>query len=161
GARLSGALGWFRYALAFVNGNPLGVSAGFPLQDPNNHKDFVARISGELEPAPQSRLGVGVSATTGRGFSKGTDPTNNSVVWRDGNENNNIALPGELSGSPAQAGRPSENFERWAVGGDLQLETKLTPIGKTKLYGEIQVGSNMDRALYIADPIALSQDTRE
>ena len=42
GVRLSGQLGWFRYAFAVQNGEPLGTS-NFAAQDPNNHKDFIAR----------------------------------------------------------------------------------------------------------------------
>ena len=51
GVRLSGELGWFRYSLAVQNGEPLGT-VNFPGQDPNNHKDFIARIGAIAKPDP-------------------------------------------------------------------------------------------------------------
>src|SRR4029079_19144208 len=44
GVRLSGAISLFRYAVAVVNGEPLGTKNGFPGQDPNATKDVVARF---------------------------------------------------------------------------------------------------------------------
>jgi hypothetical protein len=47
--RISGEVGGFRYALAVANGEPNGVVNAFPLQDPNQAKDLVARFGANVE----------------------------------------------------------------------------------------------------------------
>src|SRR6185369_8695280 len=59
---------------------------------------------------------------------------------------------GELIGLPPRAATPSLPFERWALGVDLEA-TMRTSIGLTQLYGELIVASNMDRSLFVSDPV--------
>ncbi|HKQ68962.1 MAG TPA: hypothetical protein VJT73_06475, partial [Polyangiaceae bacterium] len=158
GFRVSGQLGWFRYALAAMNGNPLG-DVTFAAQDPNNHKDFVARIGAFVSPAKSLDISGGVSVLNGKGFAKGTDATKNILVWTDKNEDRAFTS-GEINGSAAFPASPSYNFDRWAVGADLQVRFD-TPLGTSKVYGELQLGSNMDRALFIANPTLGGQPARE
>ena len=158
GARISGALGWFRYAVAFVNGQPKDVK-DFALQDPNAHKDFVVRVGGVVEPSKSLEFSFGTSFLGGNGFHKGTDATKNGVVWRDSNENGQIDA-GELQALPGQAATPSQNFDHWAVGGDLRVRLK-TRLGWSMLYGELQLASNLDRGNVVADPILTGNDYRE
>jgi hypothetical protein len=159
GVRLSGALGWFRYAVAIVNGEPRDEKSGFQLVDPNGSKDVVARVGVHVSPREDVELSGGFSMLKGQGFHKGTDATKNSLQWHDLNENGQIDL-GELSAIPGTAGTPSQNFGRWAVGADYQLRVK-TRIGWTQVYGELALGSNMDRGLFIADPVQNTIDSRE
>jgi hypothetical protein len=159
GVRLSGELAWFRYAFAFMNGEPLGTPNGFAAQDPNNHKDFVGHVSAVGAPTKETEVSGGISMLNGLGFAKGTDASKNLLVWSDQNEDRR-ATPDEIFGQPASAASPSYNFDRWAVGADLAVRVK-TPIGTTKVYGELQLGSNMDRALFVANPTVSGQPARE
>jgi hypothetical protein len=158
GARLSGALGWFRYSFAFVNGQPKD-SKDYPLQDPNSQKDFVARVGALVAPSRNLEISFGTSFLNGTGFHKGTDATKNTVVWRDQNENGQVDA-GEIQALPGQAATPSQNFDHWAIGADLKIRLR-TRFGWTQLYGEIQAAANLDRSLVIADPILTGNDYRE
>jgi hypothetical protein len=158
GVRVSGELDWFRYQLAVTNGQPLG-SPDFAGQDPNNHKDFIARIAAVAKPIPESELWGGISMLNGLGFVKGTDATKNILVWTDSNEDRRVSID-EILGSPASAASPSYSFDRWAVGADIGFKFK-TVLGDSKVYGELQLGSNMDRALFIANPTIGGQPSRE
>jgi hypothetical protein len=154
GARLESALGWFRGVVAIVNGNPLGEPVGFPLRSPNAAKDIVARAGAELEPTPWLFLAGGASVYNGTGFNPGTLATKNLV---QGVLNGGTLMPTVL---PATAATPSQTFNRWAVGGDLRAEVK-TALGTTRLTFELVVADNMDRGLFVAEPILTGYDSRE
>jgi hypothetical protein len=158
GARLSGGVGFFRYAIAAMNGTPLDDRNALPVGDPNKAKDIVARLGVDARPTDSFRLSGGVSALYGSGFHAGTDATKDSITWRDLNQNGAIDA-GELTPVPGTAATPSVNFTHWAVGADLQLRLR-TPIGQTMLYGEAVIASNLDRGLFVADPIATGVDVR-
>jgi hypothetical protein len=143
----------------FSNGEPLGTPSGFAAQDPNNHKDFVGHVGAFVTPTKETEVWGGVSMINGLGFAKGTDATKNIVVWTDTNEDRRLTTD-EIFGSPASAASPSYTFERWAVGGDIGFRIK-TKLGYSKAYGELQLGSNMDRALFIANPTIGGQPSRE
>src|SRR6185295_20369479 len=81
------------------------------------------------------------------------------VQWKDANENGTIE-PNELVALPAQAGTPSQIYSRWAVGGDLRVDVD-TASGRTSVFGEMALGSNMDRGMFIADPVLTGIDARE
>jgi hypothetical protein len=158
GVRLSGGVGVFRYAVAVMNGEPLDDRSNVSGRDPNSGKDVVARVGVDTRPAETVRVSGGVSALYGVGFHRGTDATKGAVQWRDLNENSAID-PGEITALPGSAATPSENFDRWALGVDLQLRFK-TPLGTTFVYGEAGVAQNMDRGLFVADPIQTGIDAR-
>lgn len=160
GARLHGAISVFRYAVAVTNGEPLGEKSGFQLQDPNSNKDVTLNVGVKASPVEGFEIAGGVSALTGKGFHAGTGLTKAVVGWRDINENGQIEN-GELVGAAAQAETPSKNFERFAIGADLQLSLK-TGLGTSTLYGEVIAAKNLDRGFFLADPIAPPQiDLRE
>ena len=160
GVRVSGGLGFFRYSVAILNGEPLDDRpGGRGGRDPNSGKDIVARIGADARPTPSSRISGGVSVLRGEGFHQGTEATKNSVQWRDANENSLID-PGEITASPGAAATPSQSFPRWAFGADLRLRAR-TSLGWSSLYGEVTLASNLDRGLFVADPIATSVDVRE
>jgi hypothetical protein len=159
GARLSGQLGWLRYSLAFMNGDPLGEPTPYAGLDPNNHKDFVGRI-GAVVPVSNFEVSAGVSVLNGLGFVRGSDATKATLVWNDLNEDRKVQVDSEILPQPASAASPSYNFRHWAMGADLEARLK-TGAGTTFLNAEIQLGSNMDRGLFIANPSIGGQDTRE
>jgi len=160
GAGLMGEIGWFRYSVAAVNGQPLGDRTGYILQDPNAHKDIVGRVGVAVELPPETLISGGASILNGRGFRPGTDPTKNSVAWRDNLVENSLLEPSELIGIPGAAATSAVNFTRWLVGADLGLEF-ASALGRTHLFGELSVGSNMDRNVFIADPVTAGYDIRE
>jgi len=160
GVRMSGQVAWFRYAVAVVNGQPLGDRTGFILQDPNSHKDVLGRVGVAVDLPSQLHLTGGVSVLDGKGFHPGTDATKNTVIWKDNiSEDGTIQIP-ELVGSTGVAATPSQNFNRWLLGADLGLELSSS-LGSTHLFGELSVGSNMDRNVFIADPVTTGLDERE
>ena len=160
GVRVSGGLGFFRYSIAILNGEPVDDrSGGRGGRDPNSAKDIVARIGADAHPTPGSRISGGVSVLRGEGFHQGTEATKNGVQWRDANENSLID-PGELTASPGAAATPSESFPRWAFGADLRLRAR-TSLGWSTLSGEVTLASNLDRGLFVADPVLTSVDVRE
>jgi hypothetical protein len=159
GARLTSALGWFRGSVAVLNGNPLGEATGFPLRSPAATKDIVARAGAELEPAPWLSLAGGASIYNGKGFHPGTAATKNAIQWVDTN-GDGLIEPNELVTVPASTATPSQTFDRWAVGGDLRAEIR-SAIGATRLSFEVVVANNMDRGLFIADPVLTGIDSRE
>ncbi|MDB4938049.1 MAG: phosphate-selective porin [Labilithrix sp.] len=159
GVRISGGLGFFRYAVAALNGEPIDDRPGRIAGDPNAAKDIVARVGIDTKATEDLRVSGGVSFLTGKGFHAGKDATKNGVVWRDLNENGSIDN-GEITAVPGTAATPAENFSRWAFGADLQLSL-VTPIGKSRLYGEVFAAQNADRGLFVADPVALGADVRE
>ena len=159
GGRLSGEAGPFHYAAALTNGEPFGEKNGFQLQDPNKNKDLTFNVGAKGTPFDALTISGGISANKGRGFHSGTAATKSQVTWSDANGNGTIDA-GELTGSTARAALPSENFERWGVGGDLQFALN-TPLGTSSLFGEVIIAENLDRGYFVADPVSMGQDLRE
>ncbi len=158
GAVLSGGFGFFRYAVAAMNGTPLG-SGSLPVGDPTHAKDILARFGADARPAEGVRVAGGISALYGTGFHPGTAATKASVVWVDQNQNG-IIDPGELMGVPGMAATPSANFTHWGLGADLSVRFH-TPAGETMVYGEATLAQNLDRGVFVADPVATGINVRE
>lgn len=158
GARLSGGLGFARYVLAVTNGEPLDEKSGFGLQDPNGNKDITGRFGAEAKPSDELVISGGVSFNRGKGFHPGTDATKGTLSWTDNGDG--VVQATELTGTAPVAAQPSSTFDRWAVGADLQVKLR-TGLGQSMLYGEVFTGSNMDRGLFIADPVLIGRDVRE
>ncbi|MDB5219863.1 MAG: phosphate-selective porin [Myxococcaceae bacterium] len=159
GLRFHGALSFVRWDIAAMNGEPLENRNGYPGLSPRSAKDVVFRVG--IDTKPTNALGISghVSGLRGKGFHPGTDATKGNVQWKDANEDGAIQAV-ELSGVPATAATPSQLFERWAVGADLQVKLR-TPIGQSMLYGEVTIAKNMDRGLFLADPVLTGTDSRE
>jgi len=159
GIRLSGGWRFLRYAIAGMNGDPIGEKL-FPGRDPNQSKDLVGRIG--VDTTFGKRLGVaaGFSADYGNGFHKGIPASKDTLTWRDTDEDGVVQLS-ELSVINGQTGLPSKNFRRWAVGGDLLLALALPKLGVLTVYGELTYATNLDRATLVADPVAAGRTLRE
>jgi hypothetical protein len=156
GASVGGALGFVRYSIGFYDGTPVADSQptaiGF---DPTSEKDLIARFGAETQPAKDVGVSGGVSFLRGTGFHAGTAATKATLQWQDTNQNG-VVDTGEIIGVPGQAATPSQTFPHWALG--LRVRT---PIGRALFYGEAYVGQNLDRALFVADPIASGTNLRE
>jgi hypothetical protein len=158
GARVLGNAGFFTWSLALVNGET--VDEGTPvIVDHNGAKDLVGRVGVELSPTDDLELSGGFSFLRGSGFHAGTPATKPSVVWIDYNENQVLDI-GETVGVPGAAATPGSNFERFAFGVDLELTLDWLA-GKTQIYGEVAVAQNLDRGLFVADPVASGIDVRQ
>jgi hypothetical protein len=160
GARVGGAIGPFRYAVAVLDGRPLPdtqpSAAGV---DPTSEKDVLVRLGAEAKLVEELELAGGVSFVHGTGFHAGTPATKDGLQWRDLNGNGAVD-PGEITAIPGHAATPSQTFDRWAMGADAQVRWR-TPFGWGLFYGEIYVGKNYDRGFFVADPIATGIDLRE
>ncbi|HEV8549442.1 MAG TPA: hypothetical protein VGQ57_10445 [Polyangiaceae bacterium] len=156
GVRLSGGIDFFRYAVALMNGEPVDNN-GFP-RDPNAAKDVIGRLGVDVKTGSLS-IGGGSSFATGKGFHAGQDAGKNQVVWRDNNQNGTFDQ-GEVAAVPASGATPSKNFDRWAIGLDVEASIE-TALGRTKVYAEGFLAQNYDRGLVPADPVVTGVDVRE
>jgi len=160
GLRLRGGVGPFRYDVAVMNGAPLDDRAGSGANglDPTTMPDFIGRFGVEV-PASKYFVAAGASFLAGQGFHAGLDATKNQVQWQDINENGAIDT-GELVSIPGTAATPSETFSRWAVNADVELGIR-SRIGWSQLWAEVTLGSNLDRGLYVSDPVEVGSDLRQ
>jgi hypothetical protein len=159
GAQVSGAYRFLRYAAALQSGEVSSDRAGTRRSDPNAAKDLTVRVGAEARPAGERvTISGGVSVLAGTGFHQGKDATKDGIEWRDLNENGSIDT-GELMPVPGTAASPSVNFDRWAIGADLAVSV-ATRLGKSQLTAELAIASNLDRGLFVADPVAAGGDLR-
>lgn len=158
GARVGGAWRWLHATVAVMNGEPKS-SGAFSGGDPNGAKDLLVRVGVDTKDAAPLRVSGNVSFLGGRGFHAGTEASKARVEWRDLNEDG-VAQPYEYSTVPARAATPSQNFRRWAVGVDAQLEYQ-TALGSSWLLGEVILAQNLDRFLFENDPVVTGLDARE
>jgi hypothetical protein len=159
GAKVQGGYRWLRWQAAAMNGNPSGDKQ-FALVDPTASKDFLGRLGADARPHARVAIAGGVSALYGTGFSRGTPSTKNTIVWRDANGDGQVDIT-EIIGVTGQPATPSRTFSRYALGGDVRVAVELPRVGPLTVYGEIMWATNLDRALYVADPIAAGRDLRE
>jgi hypothetical protein len=159
GAKLRSTYRFLNLSVAVMNGNPIGASV-FPDLDPSKSKDLLGRLGVDIEVVKGVRLLAGVSADTGTGFHPGTPATKFQLVWQDMN-GNGMVDQGEINVVGGQAATPSQEFHRWAVGGDVRLIVSLPRVGELAFRAEIIDAVNLDRELEVADPIAAGHDLRE
>jgi hypothetical protein len=119
-----------------------------------------ARVALDEEVRRPVRLLGGVSMLYGHGLHPGTQPTKDRLVWRDVNDNGIVELT-EIQAIAGSAATPSEAFERFAVGADAAIDVELPWAGRLRLFGEGVLAKNLDRGLYVADPVARARDLRE
>ena len=160
GAKLEGAYSVFRAQFAVMNGVPLDDRAGGPSGiDPTSKPDWLGRVGIDTKPFEKLHIAGGVSFLSGKGFHPGQDATKSVLQWSDSDGNGQITIP-EIQQTPAQGKLPSKTFDRWALGADLSVDFQ-TKAGTTRVYGEVLLASNLDRALYVADPTFNQRDIRE
>jgi hypothetical protein len=159
GAKLVSRYRFLELAIAVMNGNPLGDLV-FPDLDPVQTKDVVGRVGIDVEVLPGVRFQAGASADTGTGFHAGNPATGNVVIWQDQN-GDGLVEPNELTAVGGEPASPSQQFQRWAIGGDARLIARLAPLGDLSLRAEVIDGQNIDRGLEYADPVAAGYNQRE
>lgn len=159
GAKLWGTLGVFNYGVAVTNGEPAGQQQGFPLRDPNAAKDLFGRVGVAADVSSVVKASGGVSLLNGTSTFRGTDGTKAVVNWVDSNEDNQLSNV-ELTSTPGSSPRRSTNFKHWAVGADVDVALK-TGLGTSELQAEVVIASNLDRGLFISDPITAAHDERQ
>src|SRR5439155_24102785 len=98
GGRLSGGWRFLRYALALMNGEPIGERT-FAGRDPNRLKDLVGRLGVEVPVLETVLVRGGFSALGGHGFHKGTPATKDVIQWRDLNSNRVIHSREQMVGA--------------------------------------------------------------
>ena len=157
GAAIDGGYGPLRYALAVLNGQE--SDASYRILDANSAKDLLARVGVEVAPREDLEVLAGVSFVEGTGFHPGGDATKNTLVWNDINEDGS-KTDAEVFGEPGSSVEPSKNFDRWAIGLDARVGLRTT-LGWSRLSGEVSFAQNLDRGLFVADPVASSLDARE
>jgi hypothetical protein len=159
GVRVNAAGGPLRLAVAVQNGVPLDDRPGAIAVPYQKKKTLVGRFGAESAPGARMEAAGGVSMLSGEGLRPGEPPSKAELLWRDLNQDGLVTL-NELTAAPGVAVTPSETFDRWALNADAQLGVR-TPLGWTRVQAEGTVASNLDRGLYIADPIATGHDLRE
>jgi hypothetical protein len=160
GGKLEAAYGPLRLQAAVMNGVPLDDRAGGPSGlDPTGKPDYIGRIGVDVSPIEPLRIAAGASFLSGKGFHPGSDATKSVLQWDDQNADGEFSTT-EVVQVAGRGALPSSTFDRWAVGADVEVDFK-TPIGWTRLYGELVLATNLDRALYVADPTLGGSDIRE
>jgi hypothetical protein len=156
GLVVSGGVGPLRYALGVMGGYPSASGVSIPL---TAQPTWVGRLGAARPGRDSFEISGGVSFLDGTGLSPGTDATKATLQWQDLNENG-VVDTGEVVGIPGASARPSETFSRWAVDADFEVGFR-TKAGWTRLATEAALASNLDRGLFVADPVFLGRDLRE
>jgi hypothetical protein len=160
GARVLGGWRSLRWMGAAMNGEPVGEKGGFPYRDPNRAKDYMGRFGAETQLVNSVWVAGGVSALKGTGFHPGTPATKSTLQWVDRNADGALQN-NEITVIPGTAAVPSQNFSRFAYGGDLRVGGTIPGLGATVVYAEFYFANNLDRAILPADPVAFGRDYRE
>lgn len=159
GVMASGAYGVARWAIAVVNGAPVGDTQ-WKGKDPSASHDLVGRIGAEIEGPRRLRVEVGLSALVGDGLHPGTPATKDQLQWIDENNDGRVQTT-ELQIIPGSVATASQSFDRNALGVDLQVHWCLCRLGNGTAFAEGVLATNTDRGLVYADPVAASRDFRE
>jgi hypothetical protein len=159
GAQLQATYRFCSLAIALMNGHPL-ADRTLPALAPDRQREVVGRLGVKAVIAPSVLFEIGVSADTGVGFHPGTPTTKSQLVWRDDN-GDGIVQATEVQVIAGSSATPSEQFHRFALGGDARLSWRLFPDAELALRAEIMRGSNLDRGIEPADPIGAGYDLRE
>lgn len=160
GLRVLGGYRFLRYAFAIMNGEPIGQRT-FPGRDPNESKDLVFRVGGATAVTDAVHIDGGLSGVSGRGFHRGAAATKDLIQWQDSNADGIVDNTTELQIIPGSPATPSASFKRFAVGADLRATIALPTLGDLHLRAEIVRGNNLDRGLFVSDPIAATRDLRQ
>jgi len=158
GARVAGKFFWFNYSFAAMNGQPMGVQ-DYPLQDPNSAKDISLHLDVDVHPTRWFGLDAGFSLLVGKGFHAESTATKGQVQWTDYNRDGTFQS-NEVAAVAGRTALGSRDFNRFAIGVDAHLQLH-TGLGESLLDAELYLGKNMDRGVYVNDPVLLGRDVRQ
>jgi hypothetical protein len=162
GVTAQGHYGLVRWSLAAMNG-ALAGDAQWKGKDPSSSYDFVGRVGAEWSTRAfwgHPRVTFGVSALSGRALHPGTGPTKDHIQWVDDNHDGLIQAT-ELQVIAGTPGEPSVGFDHRGVGLDASFSWCLVWAGRGTAFAEGAIATDLDRGLYVADPIANSRKLRE
>ena len=162
GLLAKGAYGIARWSVAAMNGAPVG-DAQWRGKDPSSSYDVIGRLGGELavpEIYGRPHFVAGVSALTGSVLHPGTPQTKDQLVWIDENMDGLVQTT-ELQVIPGSSATPSQRFHHEALGADAAVSWCLQWAGQGTAFAEAALATNLDRAVYFADPVASARDIRE
>jgi len=159
GARVRGRYRFLDLTVAIMNGHPIGDRV-FPALAPNARKELIGRLGVTATLVPMVDIDLGVSADTGSGFHEGTPTTKDQLIWRDDN-GDGIVQATEVQIIAGSSATASQQFHRFALGGDARIAIRWTQNGETEVRAEVTRASNLDRGLEIADPVGAGHDVRE
>lgn len=159
GLAIHGGWGALRYVVAAMNGDPIG-EARVGGRDVTASKDLLGRLGVDLSPVDGVRLEVGTSALIGEGLSPGKPTTKDELVWRDVNENGLVELT-ELQVIAGAAATAPALYDRFALGADARVTVDVPVLGQAVVFGELVWAGNLDRGVYVADPVVTGRDLRE
>jgi hypothetical protein len=148
-----------RLSVAVQNGQPLSDDR-YAGRDLNRAKDVTARVGVSVPVSSGLGVQAGVSCLFGKGLHPATAATKDSLAWVDGNEDGLIEVT-ELTPIPGAPATPSAPFDRSALGADVRVGVHLPRLGVLTLRAEVVRAVNLDRTLYVADPIATGRSLRE
>jgi len=151
-----------RWSVAAMNGAPQ-KDAQWKGRDPTSSYDFMARVGGDVSVPTvwgRPRFEAGVSAMSGTSLHPGIPPTKDQLTWVDENMDG-IVQPTEIQVIPGSPGEPSQTFHHAAIGVDARVHWCLQELGRGQAFFEGAIATNLDRAIYFADPVANSRDLRE
>lgn len=157
GARVQGAVGWFRYAVAVVNGHPIDEPV-YGGRAPTAPRDVVGRVGVDVR-GERVRLTAGLSALGGSGFHAGSAQGVDTLGVRNTSETGTLT-PDDLTLIQGRAAVRSQNFARFAAGADVAVDARLTPDVSLYAWLEGALGQNMDRGLFFTDPVVTGYDLR-
>ena len=163
GVRLQGGWRFVRYAVAVMNGEPIGEKTGFPLRDPNSAKDVVG--PGRHRHARSRRcvwVAGGFSGLCGNRVpprharhegdrAVGTTPTATACV----SARRDHGRPRIAAATPRRTSRAS------ATAPTCGSVSTVPSLGATVLWSELYWAKNLDRGVLPADPVAFGRDYRE
>ena len=142
GVRFAGALGFFRWTIALVNGEPLGEKSPYVLQDPNSAKDAVYRFGFDAKPVENVQTAGGVSAYRGTGFHAGTDATKSTIQWTDLNGDGTIRA--DRAGRDPRPGRDTvaelRALGRWSRPSDQRAHSSGCDEGVRRVHARVEHG---------------------
>src|SRR5690606_18665869 len=98
---------------------------------------------------------------TGRGFHRGQPATKDLLQWQDSNADGIVDNTTEIHVIPGSPATPSESFKRFAVGADVRASITLPSLGGLHVRAEVVRGNNIDRGLFISDPVVATRDLRQ
>ena len=159
GVMANGAWQHMRWAIALVNGAPV-ADAQYAGRDPAKSFDVIARVGAEFALAAHTRLTVGASALTGKGFAAGSPATKDTLQWVDGN-NDGIVQTTELQVIAGGPGTASATFGHAGAGLDVTLRWCLRGAGPGHAAAEYVIGHNLDRGIEYANPVEAGREFRE
>jgi hypothetical protein len=162
GTMVKGAYGMLRWSAAAMNGAPV-KDTQWKGRDPSSSYDLIARVGGDLalDTVPGlPHVTVGVSALSGESLHPGVAPTKDHLVWVDENMDG-LVQASELTDIAGTPGEPSQKYRHNALGADAKVAWCLQWAGAGEAFFEGAIATNLDRAVYFADPIANARDLRE